>query len=122
MADRWRAARSKVSAEYLKRFLKKYGRVAVTFHVSVFLATLGTCYSVVDYGGLDIPALVKNVPLLADNLPPASAGNLAIAYGMTSAVGPPRAVLTVTLTPRIAKFWSGREANRRRKQGETPDL
>lgn len=112
--------RSKVSAEYLRRFLKKYGRVAVTFHISVFLATLGTCYSVVDYGGLDIPALVKDFPLLADNLPPASAGNLAIAYGMTSAVGPPRAVLTITLTPRIARFFSGREASRLRDQGKTP--
>eukprot|EP00752_Nemacystus_decipiens_P012032 g10667.t1 len=112
-ADQWKAARSKVSAEYLKRFLKKYGRVAATFHISVFLATLGTCYTVVDYGGLDVTALVKDIPILADNLPPASAGNLAIAYGMTSAIGPPRAVLTILVTPRIAQFVAGRDAKRR---------
>ncbi|CAM9603249.1 unnamed protein product [Scytosiphon promiscuus] len=113
LAERWNAARSKVSGEYLKRFMKKYGRVAVAFHLSVFFTTLGTCYSLVDYGGLDMAVLVKDIPILADNLPPASAGNLAIAYGMTSAIGPPRAILTVTLTPRIAKFLEGREAKRR---------
>lgn len=108
-----------MSADYLKRFLKKYGRVAAGFHISVFLTTLGTCYTVVDYGGLDITALVKNIPILADNLPPASAGNLAVAYGMTSAIGPPRAVLTVMLTPKIAKFLAGREAQRRNEE-DTP--
>ncbi|CAN0007950.1 unnamed protein product [Ectocarpus fasciculatus] len=118
MAERWKAARSKVTAEYLKRFMKRYGRVAAAFHVSVFLGTLGTCYSLVDYGGLDIAQLVKDVPILADNLPPAGAGNLAIAYGMTSAIGPPRAVLTVTVTPRIARFLAGREEERRRERGE----
>ncbi|CAN0429677.1 unnamed protein product [Ectocarpus sp. 12 AP-2014] len=117
LADRWKAARSKVTAEYLKRFMKKYGRVAATFHISVFLGTLGTCYSLVDYGGLDIAELVKDVPILADNLPPAGAGNLAIAYGMTSAIGPPRAVLTVTVTPRIARFLAGREERRREGEG-----
>lgn len=106
-----------MSAEYLKRFLKKYGRVAVAFHLSVFFTTLGTCYSVVDYGGLDIPALVKDIPILANNLPPASAGNLAIAYGMTSAIGPPRAVLTVLVTPKIAKMLDGRESKRRDDRG-----
>lgn len=111
-SDKWRKTRSKVSAEYLKRFLKKYGRVAVTFHLTVFFTTLGACYSVVDYGGLDIPAVVKDVPLLANNLPPASAGNLAIAYGMTSAIGPPRAVLTILVTPKIAKMLDGREPKR----------
>ncbi|CAM9918806.1 unnamed protein product, partial [Hapterophycus canaliculatus] len=120
LAERWKAARSKVSGEYLKRFMKKYGRVAVTFHLSVFLTTLGTCYSLVDYGGLDMAVLVKDIPILADNLPPASAGNLAIAYGMTSAIGPPRAILTVTLTPRIAKFLDGREAKRRETAEEKP--
>lgn len=105
-----------MSAEYLKRFLKKYGRVAATFHISVFLTTLGTCYTVVDYGGLDITALVKNIPIIADNLPPASAGNLAVAYGMTSAIGPPRAVLTIIVTPKIAKFLAGRDAKRRNEE------
>ncbi|CBN75645.1 conserved unknown protein [Ectocarpus siliculosus] len=122
LADRWKAARSKVTAEYLKHFMKRYGRVAATFHMSVFLGTLGTCYSLIDYGGLDIAELVKDVPILADNLPPAGAGNLAIAYGMTSAIGPPRAVLTVTVTPRIARFLAGREEERRREDegGTTP--
>ncbi|CAM9734827.1 unnamed protein product [Ectocarpus sp. 4 AP-2014] len=117
LADRWKAARSKVTAEYFKNFMKKYGRVAATFHISVFLGTLGTCYSLVDYGGLDIAELVKDVPILADNLPPAGAGNLAIAYAMTSAIGPPRAVLTVTVTPRIARFLAGREERRREGEG-----
>lgn len=114
MSAKLNTMKHKVSAEGLKRLMKEYGPVAVTFHASVFLATLGSCYSLIDYG-LDVPSLVKNVPLIADNLPHPSAGNLALAWGLTTVTGPFRGIMTVTLTPRVAKLWWGREAKRRLK-------
>lgn len=103
-----------MSAVELKRLVKEYGPIAVGFHFSVFLTTLGGFYSFIDYG-LDVASVVKNLPFIADNLPHPSAGNLALAWGMTTVTGPFRGVMTVTLTPRVAKFWRGREANRKLK-------
>ncbi|CAN0541841.1 unnamed protein product, partial [Scytosiphon promiscuus] len=71
-------------------------------------------FSLVDYG-LDVASLVKNVPVIANNLPHKSAGNLALAWALTTVTGPVRGVMTVTLTPRMAKLWWGRGAKRRLK-------
>lgn len=107
--------KKKMSAEGLKRLMKEYGPVAVSFHATVFLTTLGGFFSLVDYG-LDVASLVKNVPVIANNLPHKSAGNLALAWALTTVTGPVRGVMTVTLTPRVAKLWWGRGAKRRLKE------
>lgn len=104
-----------MSAAGLKRLVKEYGPVAVSFHATVFLTTLGGFFSLVDYG-LDVASLVKNVPIIANNLPHKSAGNLALAWALTTVTGPVRGVMTVTLTPRVAKLWWGRGAKRRLKE------
>lgn len=111
-AAKWNTVKSKVSAAELKRLMKEYGPVAVSFHFSVFLTTLGSFYSLIDYG-LDVAALVAHVPVIADNLPHPSAGNLALAWGLTAVTGPFRGIMTVTLTPRVARLWRGREAKRK---------
>lgn len=110
----WQEFRKKASAAELRRLMREYGPVAAAFHASVFFTTLGTFYSVIDYG-LDVPSLVKDIPMIANNLPHPSAGNLAVAWGLTTLTGPVRAVMTITLTPRVARFWWGREARRKLK-------
>ena len=104
--------KKKMSATELKRLMKEYGPVAVSFHASVFLTTLGGFFSLVDYG-LDVASLVKNFPVIANNLPHKSAGNLALAWALTTVTGPVRGLMTVTLTPHVAKLWWGRGAKRR---------
>lgn len=114
---KWKQVKGKVSASELKRLMKEYGPIAVGFHFSVFLTTLGGFYSFIDYG-LDVASLVKNTPFISDNLPHPSAGNLALAWGLTTVTGPFRGVMTVTLTPRVARLWRGCEA--KRKLGSSP--
>ncbi|CAM9868628.1 unnamed protein product [Ascophyllum nodosum] len=103
-----------MSRAELKRLMKEYGPVAATFHTTVFLATLGSFYSLTDYG-LDVSLLVKDIPIIANNLPSPGAGKLAVAWGLTSVTGPVRALMTITLTPRVARFWWGREVKRKLK-------
>lgn len=110
---KFKAMKSKVSASELKRLMREYGPVAVTFHASVFFATLGGFYGLIDYG-LDVTSLVQGFPVIANNLPNPSAGNLAVAWGVTTLTGPFRGVMTVTLTPRVARLWWGREAQRQK--------
>ncbi|CAM9460938.1 unnamed protein product [Discosporangium mesarthrocarpum] len=116
--SRWQQLKKNLSPEALKQLVRDYGSVAVVLHGSVFSATFGSFYWALDQG-MDIAALVANVPLIAENLPSPSAGNLAAAWGLTTITGPARGVLTITLTPRVARFWRGRDC--KRKQQKEPE-
>lgn len=109
-----------MSAAELKRLMREYGTVALAFHSTVFLSTLGGFYSIVDYG-FDVQSLVARIPIIAENMPHASAGNLAVAWGLTTVTGPFRGILTITLTPRIARLWWGREAKRKLRVGDAKE-
>lgn len=111
---RWADTSSKVTTgAKIKQIMKKYGPVAVSFHASVFLTTLGSFYGLIDYG-LDVASLVKNVPIIAHSLPHPGAGNIALAWALTTVTGPFRGVITVTLTPSIARLWRGGHKARRK--------
>lgn len=116
MATKLQAMREKMSPKELKRLMKEYGPIALAFHSAVWLSTLGAFYSVVDYG-FDIASLVGRVPIIAENMPHAGAGNLAVAWGLTTVTGPVRGIMTITLTPPLANFWWGRDAKRKLKTG-----
>lgn len=97
--------------------MKRYGPIALAFHSTVFLSTLGGFYAVADYG-FDVQSLLATVPIIADNMPHPSAGNLAVAWGLTTCTGPLRAILTIMVSPRIARFWWGRDIRNKLIHGE----
>lgn len=100
------------SSKELKRLMKQYGPVALAFHSTVFLSTLGGFYAVLDYG-FDVQSIVARIPFLAENTPHPTAGNLALAWGLTTCTGPVRGIMTITISPQIARTWWGREARRK---------
>lgn len=108
-----------MSTKELKRLMKQYGPIALAFHSTVFLSTLGGFYAVVDYG-FDVQSLVARIPFIAENVRNASAGNLAIAWALTTCTGPVRGIMTITISPRLARIWWGREARRKLEEDDSP--
>ncbi|CAM9740709.1 unnamed protein product [Choristocarpus tenellus] len=115
----WQSFKEKLSKEAVKRILRDYGVVAVVFHSAVFSVTLGSFFGALSQG-VDMGSILAYAPLIAENLPSPSAGNLAVAWGLTTVTGPARGVLTITLTPRVARFWRG-DAKNSQARGDEKD-
>jgi hypothetical protein len=98
-----------------KEAVEKYGPVALTFHTSVYLASLALVYACVNRG-LDLQWVTDLLPfgsLGEEGGIPKEAGDLAVAYVFNStAIGPPRAALTAVATPLISRTQVGSEFNR----------
>ena len=98
-----------------KEAVEKYGPVALTFHTSVYFASLALVYACVNRG-LDLQWVTDLLPfgsLGEEGGIPKEAGDLAVAYVFNStAIGPPRAALTAVATPLISRTQVGSEFNR----------
>jgi hypothetical protein len=93
---------------------KKYGTVALVFHSSVFLATLGGIYWGMTHG-VAVEKLLSYIPWL-ESKPDLSGvpgytklGTLGLAYGMTLTTGPVRTILTIVCTPPIGRAVFGKQ-------------
>lgn len=92
----------------MKNIAKRYGPVAIGFHLSVEAAVLGGFYFAVTHD-LDVPALLDKVEGYTGMHVPISptASNLLVAFLLTTSLtGLPRTILTVVATPWIAR-WIG---------------
>ncbi|ETV95665.1 hypothetical protein H310_11084 [Aphanomyces invadans] len=87
--------------EKLKQVTKEYGQVAVVFHSTVFLATLGSAYASIRMG-VDIRHVKVPFINLEDINP--DAGSFLLAYLATLATGPLRGGITIVSTPWIARM------------------
>ncbi|KAH9088290.1 hypothetical protein LEN26_019524 [Aphanomyces euteiches] len=85
----------------LKLVLKEYGKIAVVFHASVWVATFGASYTCVRMG-LDVRHF--KIPLInLEDIDP-DASSLFLAYLVTTATGPLRGGATIVMSPWIARM------------------
>ncbi|EDO35452.1 predicted protein [Nematostella vectensis] len=90
-------------AQRLRKIFAEYGSIAVVFHVSISLTSLGICYTAVS-SGLDVPGLLQSVGLskgLSDSALTTGASTFVIAYACHKVFVPVRMFLTITCTPLI---------------------
>ncbi|CAN0044987.1 unnamed protein product [Phaeothamnion confervicola] len=109
-----------LSPQAMKVLLKRYGTVAIALHAGIFATTLGSFWAAMRYG-VDVAAVMERVPLLRHTPLDPHASTLAVAYAATLVTGPPRAVLTLTTTPVVAKRWwrfSGQHSKARKAERE----
>lgn len=92
--------------EQLKRAFKEYGAVIVVFHVTLSLASLGTCYLIVS-SGLDVAQLLTSIGLGDNQFTAkiaAGAGTFVAAYALHKLFVPVRMSITLGATPFIVKY------------------
>ena len=89
--------------------LRNYGVIALLFHFTVWISTVGLTYSALSVVGTD--QLVEAIPFLAsaagdgaDGAGAASSfGKIAVTLGLVEAIGPARLALTIGATPLISE-------------------
>lgn len=89
--------------------LRNYGVIALLFHFTVWISTIGLTYSALSVVGTD--QLVESIPFLAgaagdgaDGAGAASSlGKIAVTLGLVEAIGPARLALTIGATPLISE-------------------
>ena len=89
------------------QLLREYGVIALLFHFTVWLSTIGATYSALSLAGT---SWLESVPLLSSVLGESdgagatagSFGLLAVTLGIVEAIGPARLALTVAATPAIS--------------------
>ncbi|CAI5712280.1 unnamed protein product [Peronospora destructor] len=89
-------------AASVKQVLKRYGRTAFLFHSTVFVSTLAGMYAAINQG-VDLQSFAKRVPFVDLSKLDPDAGTLALAYLSTVATGPARGVLTIAVSPILAR-------------------
>ncbi|KAK9811822.1 hypothetical protein WJX72_010864 [[Myrmecia] bisecta] len=108
-------------ADYSSRvrdLFKKYGKVGVGVHLTIYAATLAGCYAAAE-SKLDVGQLLIKYGLMSDkevkddaspeqrgwlaNTLTHSGSSLAVAFLCTKALLPVRVPLTLTLTPMVAR-------------------
>uniref|UniRef100_A0A182MD47 DUF1279 domain-containing protein n=1 Tax=Anopheles culicifacies TaxID=139723 RepID=A0A182MD47_9DIPT len=91
----------------LKKAIKEYGSTVLVFHVSISLASLGTCYLLVS-SGIDMVALLDRMgwgdSALASKAGAAGAGTFVIAYAIHKVFAPVRISITLGATPLIVRY------------------
>ncbi|XP_041778876.1 uncharacterized protein LOC121597294 [Anopheles merus] len=90
----------------LKKAIKEYGSTVLVFHVSISLASLGTCYLLVS-SGIDMVSLLERMgwgdSALASKAG-AGAGTFVIAYAIHKVFAPVRISITLGATPLIVRY------------------
>uniref|UniRef100_A0A182NES9 RTR1-type domain-containing protein n=1 Tax=Anopheles dirus TaxID=7168 RepID=A0A182NES9_9DIPT len=90
----------------LKKAIKEYGSTVLVFHVSISLASLGTCYLLVS-SGIDMVSLLDRMgwgdSALAGKAG-AGAGTFVIAYAIHKVFAPVRISITLGATPLIVRY------------------
>uniref|UniRef100_A0A182SQU9 DUF1279 domain-containing protein n=1 Tax=Anopheles maculatus TaxID=74869 RepID=A0A182SQU9_9DIPT len=90
----------------LKKAIKEYGSTVLVFHVSISLASLGTCYLLVS-SGIDMVSLLERMgwgdSALASRAG-AGAGTFVIAYAIHKVFAPVRISITLGATPLIVRY------------------
>eukprot|EP00644_Phytophthora_capsici_P003900 jgi/Phyca11/108295/e_gw1.15.106.1 len=99
----------------VKQVFQRYGRTALLFHSTVFMATLTGSYVAIQQGA-DIQPLAKRVPFVDLTNIDHDTGSFALAYISAIATGPVRCALTITASPVLARFLvrSRSAANKKR--------
>ncbi|XP_049281532.1 uncharacterized protein LOC125762935 isoform X2 [Anopheles funestus] len=90
----------------LKKAIKEYGSTVLVFHVSISLASLGTCYLLVS-SGIDMVSLLDRMgwgdSAIASKAG-AGAGTFVIAYAIHKVFAPVRISITLGATPLIVRY------------------
>ncbi|TMW60396.1 hypothetical protein Poli38472_000438 [Pythium oligandrum] len=91
----------------VKHVLKTYGRTALLFHSSLFVATLSGAYGAIRYG-VDIEKFLDKIPFVDLSKADPNASSLMLAYVSTLATGPARGALTIGVSPVLARWLAKR--------------
>lgn len=88
----------------LKNLIKVYGPTAVVLHIALSLTFLGITYLVVLYG-IDIPALLVKYDAVSEDYMRiiANGGSFGLAYALYKSMMPLRVLVTIGLTPIVAR-------------------
>jgi hypothetical protein len=90
------------SMERIKVVLREYGTVGVVFHTVISLASLGTCYLVVD-SGVDVGKVLEYFNVQSSSTTK-GASTFAVAYVLHKMFLPVRAGITVASVPLIVRW------------------
>ena len=88
----------------LKNLVVVYGPTAIVLHIGLSLSFLGLTYLIVRYG-FDISAFLEQRNILGEKymMILSSGGTFAIAYALYKAIMPARVLVTLMLTPVVAR-------------------
>lgn len=89
----------------LKNLIVLYGPTAVVLHIGLSLTFLGATYLVVRYG-FDVPSFLENQNLMGEKymMIIANGGTFGLAYALYKGMMPFRVLVTLFLTPRVARI------------------
>ncbi len=93
-------------SDRLKDTSRRYGKIALIFHSSIYAATYSLiCVAISE--GVEIAPMLDYIPFLdmGSNWMNPAVGNFALAYVATAATGPFRGLLTIGASPIIARIW-----------------
>lgn len=85
----------------------QYGKVAVLFHASGLVTSIGISYTVITYGMGGIEPVMVLLPDWLRSQVPDGAGTLAVAFLLAECTAPPRYALTVVVAPLIGERLRG---------------
>ncbi|XP_019873979.1 protein FAM210B, mitochondrial [Aethina tumida] len=94
------------TAQKLKKAVTDYGTTVIVFHISISLASLGTCYFLV-LNGLDVVEVMKFVGVNEESSTHAmicNAGTFAVAYALHKVFAPVRLTITLTTVPFLVNY------------------
>jgi hypothetical protein len=87
-----------------KKELERYGNIGLVVYLSIFVLTMGIMITVVETGS------VNALPWFRDHPEITSGATWVAAWAMTKVLQVPRILLTLALTPMIAR-WTGRSVS-----------
>lgn len=87
-----------------KKELERYGNIGIIVYLSIFVITMASMVAALEFG------LVSSLPWFRDHPEVTQGATFVAAWAMTKVLQIPRILLTLGLTPLLAR-WTGRVAS-----------